>query len=1346
MAKPRKSQPATSAGASMAASAPISNPFAAFSGGLDADPTSTSTTPTATSSTMDGTSDVAWLNNLSDAVPAQLAVLLRSVGKKKKSVVSKVKAFDDLVAFLDANPSAAEHLVHVLPGFLNRFFLDPEKRVRRIVFELLLRVVDTHKKALAPYLNDLIAPWILARFDADVGELAVASFEATFSQSKRAAVIAHCKAILVARIRELLCEKSPTTLSDPRFTSEHEMNAVFTRATVSAIKSVFFLKGYFDTSAIADDVRLARNIQSEFPAIRSAMTDWTLNLIADQKPVPWKSELLNAALTETNPRVAAEMWHAVLATLQQDKEWAAALHKAQLSRPLGDALKSTTTPVSTLEALPVIVNTTTASIPMLIKANAHGLKQGLPSRDVVRARWMLHRDLLVILRSRQGEWKELYLEWTKDFVLGASWCRDDERHLGPGAEALSFAPLLSSCEPELVQLLGTSIATVLPARATAIASPLGPGSLASLCSALCDQLAESFSHNAFLLASAVGSPLADISGPLFAAAMTDCSACAEAAVKQSSALDVALVHEAIVNSSYTIPPLLDALPSPPRSSSFLTLYLLDHHDNAALVKSALRGHVDATQLIQLIIDPSLSPDVACNIACCMGTVRDAQLAKIVLQSATDGQWEQVTLALDRQVADDLVVQALMDHTRVSPDSFALIFTRLGSLVELLASVSVLALLESTGVPSAELQRAAFVDLYATTDPTSQTPSSADRGAVLAKLCRVDWSALPLNLKYEPVLRLICLLGAQAPASVAALILSESVLSVLYDSLSSQETAPSTMAVYSLYWLATKSVPTVKWLLPHLQEHADVGSSSRRLLAAVIAAVSSKFDSVLLDQYYEQWARKAHVDLSYLMLAVASNIRLSSPQFSAVFDTYVADQDDAVTMPVRVTVAWALQRALPISLSDQYAWLLIDVEVPEDNWYAGALIDRIFSLVPRFALDADEAELFFSKAIEIWATFEHPSPILCEFVSSAPASAVAESILWSKLWHSDVAVVVAGFDIARRLIALRVQELSLQLEVSRETLSISGELQIPAALLDLAKNVPNADPTREISYLLTWILVLSHLSSATLQLKTFFLESIDVDQLIAFVADIFGHADAQKLDIWDVTSMAPSAIAQTGTSQQDTEQAVVLLAMHVYHQVLAFCPTHARNWFNRCRDRRLSGELEKLTERMFSPALIDKELEAAKEDVQDLTVQVQKSSQGASVTATYHLDDAKLELVLTLPPQYPLRQVAIEGGEHSVVGERVWRAWVLSCKSILAVQNASIADCLRAFANNLSAFLRDVNDPCAICYSIVGVTCKTLPNKPCRTCKQKFHSSCLLAWFKSSSGAQGSTCPLCRSVW
>lgn len=182
---------------------------------------------------------------------------------------------------------------------------------------------------------------------------------------------------------------------------------------------------------------------------------------------------------------------------------------------------------------------------------------------------------------------------------------------------------------------------------------------------------------------------------------------------------------------------------------------------------------------------------------------------------------------------------------------------------------------------------------------------------------------------------------------------------------------------------------------------------------------------------------------------------------------------------------------------------------------------------------------------------------------------------------------------------------------------------------------------------------------------------------------------------------------------------------------------------------------------------------------------------SEVIATYTVDEYPLEISIGMPNDYPLRTVEIKDLKKIGVSEGTWRAWILSIRQLIAGRNGLIFDgerergkwkkenssakslaltplpilALMLFKRNVEAKFSgfDEDSTCAVCYSIVSPTDHSLPTKPCKTCKKKFHASvsaaglkeagvmpcltasylqCLYKWV-STSGS--STCPLCRSI-
>ena len=195
------------------------------------------------------------------------------------------------------------------------------------------------------------------------------------------------------------------------------------------------------------------------------------------------------------------------------------------------------------------------------------------------------------------------------------------------------------------------------------------------------------------------------------------------------------------------------------------------------------------------------------------------------------------------------------------------------------------------------------------------------------------------------------------------------------------------------------------------------------------------------------------------------------------------------------------------------------------------------------------------------------------------------------------------------------------------------------------------------------------------------------------------------------------------------------------------PTQVRDWWMSIRDRQLSIFVNHFTSKFCTPLLAERELSHLRDPtslsrIQDEAMSIKVLSSN-EVVATYTVDEHPMEIGVRLPPDYPLHGVEIRDIKRVGVSEAQWRAWLLAVQQLLSGKNGLILDALMLFKRNAEAKFQGYEGAeCAICYSIISPTDQSLPNKPCRTCKHKFHGSCLYKWV-STSGA--STCPLCRSI-
>jgi hypothetical protein len=287
------------------------------------------------------------------------------------------------------------------------------------------------------------------------------------------------------------------------------------------------------------------------------------------------------------------------------------------------------------------------------------------------------------------------------------------------------------------------------------------------------------------------------------------------------------------------------------------------------------------------------------------------------------------------------------------------------------------------------------------------------------------------------------------------------------------------------------------------------------------------------------------------------------------------------------------------------------------------------------------------------------------------------------------------------------------------------------------------------YLLAWMIMFDLFIDASIKVRSQYFNQMRSLGIMAdfFIPNIFdvlglfsGKKKAFKLDIWAVDDFFIDHF------EPESVLGLRLLAAHIYHRALLTVPALIRAWISDCSDRQLLSRVVDYTASYFSPGIIRAELAQVRQadpaselhTTENLVIKVSPSA--GEVTASYTVDDQVLELSLRLPNDWPLHRLDIRDTKMVGVSEDKWRAWVLGVQQIVWQQNGRIVDGLTLFTKNVTLHFAGQVE-CAICYSIISVMDSSLPQKPCKTCKNRFHASCLYKWFKSS---HSSSCPLCRS--
>ena len=355
-------------------------------------------------------------------------------------------------------------------------------------------------------------------------------------------------------------------------------------------------------------------------------------------------------------------------------------------------------------------------------------------------------------------------------------------------------------------------------------------------------------------------------------------------------------------------------------------------------------------------------------------------------------------------------------------------------------------------------------------------------------------------------------------------------------------------------------------------------------------------------------------------------------------------------------------------------------------------------------------------------------------------------------------------------------------LARHILAVSQQLS-----LDLTQGKPHSVPCAH-SAVLSFLLVLQKVDHTALNRQESrgftvrarcgsYIREVEVFQQIASLLLLLTEDALQALEKASGANVAlpglPKALDSTllwcmpGVSQDwdegcreqpkqdETDSAVIFHEMsgkHLEHLALlalfrmtVVLPAGTRTWFNNDLSRIQKARFSKFVECIVRPASLERELllirdaqAAGRWDTDKLEVRGFKGN-GGEVAATFLYEDAKVEMRIKIPSQYPLRNVEVECSTKLGVPEAKWRRWSFQIVQLLSMQDGTIIDGLLLWKKNMENEFEGV-EPCPICYSTLHHKSMSLPSMTCPTCSNKFHPLCLNTWFKQSGKHK---CVICQ---
>lgn len=292
------------------------------------------------------------------------------------------------------------------------------------------------------------------------------------------------------------------------------------------------------------------------------------------------------------------------------------------------------------------------------------------------------------------------------------------------------------------------------------------------------------------------------------------------------------------------------------------------------------------------------------------------------------------------------------------------------------------------------------------------------------------------------------------------------------------------------------------------------------------------------------------------------------------------------------------------------------------------------------------------------------------------------------------------------------------------------------------------PSSLRSYLLSWKLIFDHWTHASYNLQADYVESLKegtyAKELLDLISKVLIISRNKPVDAtkYDIEVYSPDI--------EPPEKDTHWILINLYYLCLRHLPSLTKTWWRDTTTRQTNIAVEAWTEKYLSRTIIASELSTIKDwapeqATGDTPLTIKTSIATRQIIASTPIDEQSMAISITLPPSYPLARAEVSGVHRVGIAQNKWDSWIRNAQGQLttasggAGEGNALIDCLMAWRKNVEAALKNQTE-CAICYSMVAAD-RTLPKQQCKTCKNRFHASCLFRWFKSSAS---SSCPLCRN--
>uniref|UniRef100_A0A7S3Q3Y5 E3 ubiquitin-protein ligase listerin n=1 Tax=Chaetoceros debilis TaxID=122233 RepID=A0A7S3Q3Y5_9STRA len=316
-----------------------------------------------------------------------------------------------------------------------------------------------------------------------------------------------------------------------------------------------------------------------------------------------------------------------------------------------------------------------------------------------------------------------------------------------------------------------------------------------------------------------------------------------------------------------------------------------------------------------------------------------------------------------------------------------------------------------------------------------------------------------------------------------------------------------------------------------------------------------------------------------------------------------------------------------------------------------------------------------------------------------------------------------------------------IEIEEDALNTAQWL--PTDLMSFAESWDSTSGHNEtifIADLLRWYLCIDFLDSAgganmqnRAHMTSYFGKTGAVTTLFELVLPFIQFKKHDRSSLFQCVSISSS---ESLTSNIES------LCKTIMFRTIESMPTLCKMWWNDECPLALKSPVMKFVEAIVAPETLRRELNRMDKSSDLGEMVVRGNCISREISATYVQDECNISVMIRVPHSFPLRNVEVDCRKTLGVSEKRWRYWSLQIMRMLNGQDGSILDALLLWKQNVDKEFDGV-EPCPVCYSVLCPKTHAMPNLECKTCNNRFHSSCLYKWFNSSGKNQ---CVLCQQPW